>query len=166
MSNVFAGCEASFPWFAGAMLAFESCEVIRLRLTKFASAGDDADRATVRTGARPRRAAVFAVGRVTTSCVDDRRRRAGTRLRSGRCRVLPPPPTRCHHRWPRCPRCNGRRRPRRYGGLNQGQTRGAVGRPRWARTSSVVCTSPNRATCTRWRRCQHARAGPPIASDM
>jgi hypothetical protein len=44
MSNVFAGCEASFPWFAGAMLAFESCEVIRLRLTKFASAGDDADR--------------------------------------------------------------------------------------------------------------------------
>jgi hypothetical protein len=30
-----------WPWFAGAMLVFESCEVIRLRLAKL-SAGDDA----------------------------------------------------------------------------------------------------------------------------
>ena len=43
MSNVFAECDAGFPWLAGAMLAFESCEVIRLRLTKFAHADDDAD---------------------------------------------------------------------------------------------------------------------------
>ncbi len=39
----FEPSDASFPWFASAMLAFESCEVIRLRLTKFASADDDAD---------------------------------------------------------------------------------------------------------------------------
>ena len=32
-----------FPWLAGAMLAWESCEVIRLRLTKFAHADDDAE---------------------------------------------------------------------------------------------------------------------------
>jgi hypothetical protein len=35
--------EDGFPWLAGAMLAFESCEVIRLRLTKFAGAGEDAE---------------------------------------------------------------------------------------------------------------------------
>jgi hypothetical protein len=39
----FAESDASFPWLAGTMLAFEACEVIRLRLTKFASADDDAD---------------------------------------------------------------------------------------------------------------------------
>jgi hypothetical protein len=33
-----------FPWLASTMLAFEACEVIRLRLTKFASADDDAER--------------------------------------------------------------------------------------------------------------------------
>ncbi len=39
-----AECDAGFPWLASAMLAFESCEVIRLRLTKFANADDDAER--------------------------------------------------------------------------------------------------------------------------
>lgn len=34
----------SFPWVAGAMLAFEACEVICLRLTKLAVAGEEADR--------------------------------------------------------------------------------------------------------------------------
>ena len=29
-----------FPWFASAMLALESCEVVGLRLTKFATAGE------------------------------------------------------------------------------------------------------------------------------
>jgi len=43
MSNVFAEAPDSFPWLASTMLAFESCEVIRLRLTKFASADDDAE---------------------------------------------------------------------------------------------------------------------------
>jgi hypothetical protein len=33
-----------FPWFASAMLAFESCEVIRLRLTKLATGDASADR--------------------------------------------------------------------------------------------------------------------------
>jgi hypothetical protein len=42
-SFFFEQADASFPWFAGAMLAFESCEVIRLRLTKFAAGDDDAE---------------------------------------------------------------------------------------------------------------------------
>jgi hypothetical protein len=33
-----------FPWLASTMLAFEACEVIALRLAKFAVAGEDADR--------------------------------------------------------------------------------------------------------------------------
>jgi hypothetical protein len=33
-----------FPWLTSVMLAFEACEVIALRLAKFAVAGDDADR--------------------------------------------------------------------------------------------------------------------------
>ena len=33
-----------FPWFAGAMLAFEACEVISLRLAKLAVTGEDSDR--------------------------------------------------------------------------------------------------------------------------
>jgi hypothetical protein len=41
MMDVLAEQIEYFPWFAGAMLAFESCEVIRLRLTKL-SLGDDA----------------------------------------------------------------------------------------------------------------------------
>ncbi len=40
--NMFAAAD-DFPWLAGAMLAFESCEVIRLRLAKFAGADADAD---------------------------------------------------------------------------------------------------------------------------
>jgi hypothetical protein len=42
MSNVSAECDAGFPWLAGAMLAFESCEVIHLRLAKLASGDHDA----------------------------------------------------------------------------------------------------------------------------
>ena len=34
---VLTGCNDSFPWFAGAMLAMEASEVIRLRLEKFAT---------------------------------------------------------------------------------------------------------------------------------
>jgi hypothetical protein len=33
-----------FPWFAGTMLAIESCEVVRLRLEKFARHEDGAER--------------------------------------------------------------------------------------------------------------------------
>ena len=33
-----------FPWFAGAMLAIESCEVVRLRLEKFAKHEHGAER--------------------------------------------------------------------------------------------------------------------------
>jgi hypothetical protein len=39
MMDVFAEQVEYFPWFASAMLAFESCEVIRLRLTRL-SLGD------------------------------------------------------------------------------------------------------------------------------
>ena len=38
---VLTGANDSFPWFAGAMLALEASEVIRLRLEKFAD-GDEA----------------------------------------------------------------------------------------------------------------------------
>ena len=38
-----ADTDAGFPWIAGTMLAFEACEVIRLRLTKLALADDDAE---------------------------------------------------------------------------------------------------------------------------
>lgn len=47
-SNLFEpsndGLDGSFPWLASTMLAFEACEVIRLRLTMFAAADEDADR--------------------------------------------------------------------------------------------------------------------------
>jgi hypothetical protein len=43
-SDFFGGAGDSFPWLAGAMLAFESCEVIRLRLAKLAIGGDGSDR--------------------------------------------------------------------------------------------------------------------------
>jgi hypothetical protein len=43
-SGFFGGAGDSFPWLAGAMLAFESCEVIRLRLAKLAIGGDGSDR--------------------------------------------------------------------------------------------------------------------------
>jgi hypothetical protein len=41
--NMFAAPDDSFPWFAGAMLAFESFEVIQLRLAKLAIGDDNAD---------------------------------------------------------------------------------------------------------------------------
>jgi hypothetical protein len=41
--NRFEQSDAGFPWLAGVMLAFESCEVIHLRLTKLAIGDDDAD---------------------------------------------------------------------------------------------------------------------------
>jgi hypothetical protein len=42
--NFFGPPDDGFPWLAGAMLAFEACEVIHLRLTKFAVADENADR--------------------------------------------------------------------------------------------------------------------------
>jgi hypothetical protein len=41
---VLSGSDDGFPWFAGAMLAMESAEVVRLRLEKFANHDDDAER--------------------------------------------------------------------------------------------------------------------------
>jgi hypothetical protein len=41
--NFFADSVDSFPWLAGAMLAFEACEVIHLRLAKLAIGDADAD---------------------------------------------------------------------------------------------------------------------------
>jgi hypothetical protein len=41
---VLSGSDDGFPWFAGAMLALESSEVVRLRLQKFAHGDDDAGR--------------------------------------------------------------------------------------------------------------------------
>ena len=43
MNDASAESNAGFPWLASTMLAFEACEVIRLRLTKFANADDDAE---------------------------------------------------------------------------------------------------------------------------
>jgi hypothetical protein len=40
---VLTGANDSFPWFAGAMLAMEASEVIRLRLEKFAQGGKDSE---------------------------------------------------------------------------------------------------------------------------
>jgi hypothetical protein len=42
-SNLFELSDAGFPWISGAMLAFESCEVIRLRLAKLAICDGAAD---------------------------------------------------------------------------------------------------------------------------
>jgi hypothetical protein len=42
-SLFFEPLDAAFPWFAGAMLAFESCEVIRLRMAKLAVGADDGE---------------------------------------------------------------------------------------------------------------------------
>jgi len=39
---VLTGSDDGFPWFAGAMLALESSEVVRLRMEMFASGGEDA----------------------------------------------------------------------------------------------------------------------------
>src|SRR4051812_46606436 len=38
------GLDDGFPWFAGTMLAIESCEVVRLRFEKFARHEEGADR--------------------------------------------------------------------------------------------------------------------------
>ena len=43
MYNFFGEPVDSFPWLAGAMLAFESCEVIRLRLAKLALGNHEAN---------------------------------------------------------------------------------------------------------------------------
>jgi hypothetical protein len=40
---VLSGGDDGFPWFAGTMLALESCEVVRLRFEKFANQDDDAE---------------------------------------------------------------------------------------------------------------------------
>jgi hypothetical protein len=40
---VLTGSDDGFPWFAGAMLAVESCEVVRLRFEKFANHDNDAE---------------------------------------------------------------------------------------------------------------------------
>ena len=40
---VLTGSDDGFPWFAGAMLALELSEVVRLRLEKFASGDEDAE---------------------------------------------------------------------------------------------------------------------------
>ena len=40
---VLSGSDDGFPWFASAMLAVESAEVVRLRLEKFASDDGDAE---------------------------------------------------------------------------------------------------------------------------
>ena len=44
--------QMSFPWYASAMLAFESFEVIRLRLEKLVISGDAADHEAVSWSAR------------------------------------------------------------------------------------------------------------------
>jgi hypothetical protein len=41
---VLCGSDDGFPWFAGAMLAMESCEVVSLRLAKFADHDEDFER--------------------------------------------------------------------------------------------------------------------------
>ena len=41
--TVLTGSDDGFPWFASAMLAMESAEVVRLRLEKFASQDEDAE---------------------------------------------------------------------------------------------------------------------------
>ncbi|HTO59996.1 MAG TPA: hypothetical protein VMM15_01950 [Bradyrhizobium sp.] len=40
---VLCGSDDGFPWFSGAMLAIESCEVVRLRLEKLASCNGEAE---------------------------------------------------------------------------------------------------------------------------
>ena len=41
---VLSGSDDGFPWFASAMLAMESCEVVSLRLAKFAGHDLDSER--------------------------------------------------------------------------------------------------------------------------
>lgn len=45
---VLSGADDRFPWFAGAMLALESCDVVRMRLDKLAHAdGEEAEQEAV-----------------------------------------------------------------------------------------------------------------------
>ncbi len=44
---VLTGSDDGFPWFAGAMLAIESCDVVRMRVEKLAHADEDAEREAV-----------------------------------------------------------------------------------------------------------------------
>jgi hypothetical protein len=41
---VLGGSDDRFPWYAGAMLAMESCEVVRLRLAKLADHDEESER--------------------------------------------------------------------------------------------------------------------------
>jgi hypothetical protein len=41
---VLGGSDDGFPWYAGAMLAMESCEVVRLRLAKLADHDEESER--------------------------------------------------------------------------------------------------------------------------
>jgi hypothetical protein len=41
---VLSGSDDGFPWFASAMLAAESCEVVSLRMAKFANHDEDCER--------------------------------------------------------------------------------------------------------------------------
>ena len=41
---VLGGSDDGFPWFTSAMLAMESCEVVSLRLAKFADHDEDSER--------------------------------------------------------------------------------------------------------------------------
>jgi hypothetical protein len=41
---VLSGSDDGFPWYAGAMLAMESCEVVRLRLAKLADHDEESER--------------------------------------------------------------------------------------------------------------------------
>jgi hypothetical protein len=40
---ILSGSDDGFPWFASAMLAVESCEVVSLRMAKFAAHNEDSD---------------------------------------------------------------------------------------------------------------------------
>ena len=44
---VLSGSDDGFPWYASAMLAVESCEVVRLRLEKFSRGNEAAEREAV-----------------------------------------------------------------------------------------------------------------------
>jgi hypothetical protein len=41
---VLSGADDGFPWYAGAMLAVESCEIVNMRLAKFAAHDEDSER--------------------------------------------------------------------------------------------------------------------------
>lgn len=45
---VLSGSDDGFPWFASAMLAVESCEVVSLRMAKFAAHNEDSEHEATR----------------------------------------------------------------------------------------------------------------------